>query len=121
MEALCDDLNTPRAIAALHGLAREARSGDTAAAQALADALGFLGFDLAEIRAAVEAVQEAAADPELVAKVDARIAERLAFIEAKDWGEADRIRAELADAGVVLKDGKDAATGKRVTTWELVQ
>jgi len=56
-----------------------------------------------------------------VAKVDARIAERLAFIEAKDWGEADRIRAELADAGVLLKDGKDPATGKRVTTWELAQ
>ena len=121
VEALCDDLNTPRAIAALHGFAREARSGDMAAAQTLADALGFLGFDLAEIRAAVEAVQEAAADPELMAKVDARIAERLAFIEAKDWGEADRIRAELADAGVVLKDGKDPATGKRVTTWELAQ
>ena len=121
IEALCDDLNTPRAIAALHGLAREARGGDAAAAQALADALGFLGFDLAEIRAAVEAAQEAAADPDLVAKVDARIAERLAFIEAKDWGEADRIRAELADAGVVLKDGKDPATGKRVTTWELAQ
>ncbi|WP_249690128.1 cysteine--tRNA ligase [Stappia sp. WLB 29] len=121
VEALCDDLNTPRAIAALHGFAREARGGDTAAAQALADALGFLGFDLTEIRAAAEATQEAAADPELVAKVDARIAERLAFIEAKDWGEADRIRAELADAGVVLKDGKDPATGKRVTTWELAQ
>ena len=91
VEALCDDLNTPAGHRCAARVRARARSGDMAAAQTLADALGFLGFDLAEIRAAVEAVQEAAADPELMAKVDARIAERLAFIEAKDWGEADRI------------------------------
>ncbi|SUB00401.1 Cysteine--tRNA ligase [Pannonibacter phragmitetus] len=42
-----------------------------------------------------------------------------ASLEAKNWAEADRIRDELSAMGIQLKDGKDAATGKRVTTWEV--
>ncbi|WP_024586228.1 cysteine--tRNA ligase [Aliihoeflea sp. 2WW] len=45
--------------------------------------------------------------------------ERLAFIAAKNWSEADRIRDELLAQGIQLKDGKDPATGERVTTWEV--
>ncbi len=121
MEAMADDLNTPRALAVLHGLAREARGGDTSSARALADALAFLGFDLAEIRKAAEASRATAADPELAARVDALIADRNAAREAKDWGEADRIRDLLAAEGVVLKDTKDKASGRVETTWELAQ
>ena len=47
------------------------------------------------------------------------IAKRLAFIAAKNWAEADRIRDELLAQGIQLKDGKDPATGERVTTWEV--
>ena len=46
-------------------------------------------------------------------------AQRLAFIAAKNWTEADRIRDELLAQGIQLKDGKDPATGERVTTWEV--
>ena len=53
----------------------------------------------------------------------ARIAEpidrRLAFIREKNWAEADRIRDELLAQGIQLKDGKDPATGERITTWEV--
>ena len=45
-------------------------------------------------------------------------AERLSFIAAKNWAEADRIRDKLLAQGIQLKDGKDPATGERVTTWE---
>jgi cysteinyl-tRNA synthetase len=45
--------------------------------------------------------------------------ERLAFIAAKNWAEADRIRDELLEQGIQLKDGKDPKTGERVTTWEV--
>jgi cysteinyl-tRNA synthetase len=46
-------------------------------------------------------------------------ARRLAFIRDKNWAEADRIRDELLVQGIQLKDGKDPATGERVTTWEI--
>jgi cysteinyl-tRNA synthetase len=51
--------------------------------------------------------------------VDEAIAARLAFIAQKNWAEADRIRDELLGQGVQLKDGKDPATGERITTWEV--
>jgi cysteinyl-tRNA synthetase len=47
------------------------------------------------------------------------IRERLAFIAAKNWPEADKIRDELLAKGIQLKDGKDPETGERVTTWEV--
>ena len=37
----------------------------------------------------------------------------------KNWAEADRIRDELLDKGIQLKDGKNPATGERTTTWEV--
>ena len=117
--ALCDDLNTPRAIAVLHGFARAARGGDTAAAQDLANALAFVGLDLSQVRAETEASKAEAADPVLAARVEDLIAARHAARAAKDWSEADRIRDELAADGVLLKDTRDKATGSVETTWEL--
>ena len=54
-----------------------------------------------------------------VCGVAGAIAERLAFIAAKNWAEADCIRDELLVQGIQLKDGKDPATGERITTWEV--
>ncbi|MEL6947290.1 MAG: cysteine--tRNA ligase [Pseudomonadota bacterium] len=48
------------------------------------------------------------------------VAERLAHIKAKNWAEADRLRDDLLSKGIQLKDGKDANTGERTTTWEVV-
>ncbi len=58
---------------------------------------------------------------ELTTEVDVAdfVSRRLAFIRDKNWKEADRIRDELLAQGVQLKDGKDPATGERVTTWEV--
>jgi cysteinyl-tRNA synthetase len=103
--ALCDDLATYPALQVLGQLASDAATGETAAA-ALKSSLSFLGF---ETKAA--AVDEAA--------VGRWIAERLAFIREKNWAEADRIRDELLAQGIQLKDGKDPATGERVTSWEV--
>jgi len=44
--------------------------------------------------------------------IERRIAARLAARQAKNWAESDRIRKELADAGVILED-KPGGT----TTW----
>ncbi|WP_412049430.1 cysteine--tRNA ligase [Hoeflea sp. Naph1] len=47
------------------------------------------------------------------------IRNRLDFIADKNWAEADKIRDELLEQGIQLKDGKDPETGERVTTWEV--
>ena len=44
---------------------------------------------------------------------------RLELLKAKNFTEADKIRDTLAAEGIQLKDGKDPATGERVTTWEV--
>ncbi|MGN6534892.1 MAG: cysteine--tRNA ligase [Mesorhizobium sp.] len=105
LEALSDDLATYTAFQALTLLAGEAGE-DAAAASAVKAALAFLGFE----------TEVAEVDGNAVA---AAIARRLAVIAAKDWAEADRIRDELLAKGIQLKDGKDPATGERITTWEV--
>jgi cysteinyl-tRNA synthetase len=98
--ALSDDLATPAAFQFLSELA----SADAAAD--LKAALLFLGFSFAEA---------AVAEPIVLKAIEAR----LAFIRDKNWSEADKIRDELLVQGIQLKDGKDAATGERITTWEV--
>ena len=95
---LHDDLNSSAAIHAINDL-----SGGP-----LREALEFMGFPAS---ADTSGVDEAA--------IAGLIAERLQHFKDKNWGEADRIRDELLADGIQLKDGKDADTGERVTTWEL--
>ena len=101
LEALADDLNTPRAITALHKMDESERASNLAA-------LGFAG-DLSDPRAA---------DVDATA-IEAAISKRLAAFNIKDFAEADRIRDELSARGIQLKDSKDPATGERLTSWEL--
>jgi len=113
LAALADDLNTPQAIAALHGLRHAAHSGDQAARGQLAGSLGLLGF-LQESAAQWAARRQTSKDIDASAVqtlIDARTAAR----KARDFKESDRIRDELAAMGVVLKDSKDG------TTWEVAR
>ncbi|MER9946743.1 cysteine--tRNA ligase [Mesorhizobium sp. M0047] len=105
IDALSDDLATYAAFQGLTQLAGEAADGNDAAASLKATLL-FLGFDVASAKV----------DEDYIAKA---IAKRLAFIAAKNWAEADRIRDELLAQGIQLKDGKDPVTGERITTWEV--
>ena len=104
VEALADDLNTPLAIARLHALRK---SGD---APGLASAMALLG--LGRVAAA-----ELSDDVKMTA--ERLIAARAEARKAKNYAEADRIRAELDAMGVALMDSKDPATGELVTTWEV--
>jgi cysteinyl-tRNA synthetase len=104
-EALCDDLNTPAALAELHRLVHP---GAAAALKASANLLGLLLETQSQRRAA--ALGEAAVDR---VWIEATIAERAAARARRDWKESDRLRDLLVGNGVVLKDSKDG------TTWEL--
>ncbi|MFC5760663.1 MULTISPECIES: cysteine--tRNA ligase [unclassified Rhizobium] len=103
LNALADDLNTVAAVQALHALAQ---SGNDAVFAASAALLGVLP-------------KKTEVDEAVAAEIDARVKARLELLKAKNFAEADKIRETLAAEGIQLKDGKDAATGERVTTWEV--
>ena len=96
LDALGDDLNTPRAIAELHDL----KGRDPAA---LGATLVAMGFTLA-------APEGAEGSPVPVDEIAAAIAARTAAREAKDWAASDRIRDAMAARGILLKDNKDGST-----------
>ncbi len=56
---------------------------------------------------------------EFAAEIEAKVMQRLELLGARDFAEADAIRYELLEKGIQLKDGKDAVTGERVTSWEV--
>ncbi|PST21027.1 cysteine--tRNA ligase [Rhizobium sp. JAB6] len=108
LAALADDLNTVAAIQALHALAQAANADASLLPvfAASADLLGVLPT-------------KAEMDEAVVAKIDAKVRQRLELLKAKNFAEADKLREELTEIGIQLKDGKDAATGERITTWEI--
>jgi cysteinyl-tRNA synthetase len=107
---LRDDLNFHRAAVALDVMARKANRGTATAADCLGATLAFMGFPRDSL------LRVEAADP----GIEARIAERLAALNSKDFAKADTIRAALLAEGVQLMDGKNDA-GERVTKWERVR
>ena len=119
IEALSDDLNTPQMIAALHGLRNSAAAGNEADRGRFAASLRLLGF-LAETAAAWRGRKQQASGVD-AGQIDGLILDRAAARARKDFAESDRIRDQLAAMGVVLKDGKDPATGQPTTTWEIAR
>ena len=109
-DAMDDDFGTPEAIAELHQLANAAFQGDTKASgqlKALGAVLGLLQREPNQFfRAAPAGVDEA--------WVDERIAARQAARKNKDFAQADRIRKELSDRGIVLEDKGSATSWRRV-------
>jgi cysteinyl-tRNA synthetase len=113
LDALLDDLNTPKAFAALHELRGEAAKGAKPAAACLkasAQLIGLLGMPAAAW-AAFRPASLTIDESKIVNLIDARNVAR----KAKNFKESDRIRDELAAMGVVLKDSKDG------TTWEIAR
>lgn len=100
IEAMDDDMNTADAIAAIFELVREINIKVTAEASAalnqyaldllgeLSDVLGFLGREKGDIDAEIEELIER--------RQEARA--------TKNWAEADKIRDELKERGIVLED-----------------
>ena len=115
--AMDDDFNTPVALAVLFDLVREinrVRPQDETAAAGLGAELRSLGEVLGLVQGDAEAyLRGTASGADDDAEIDALIAARLAARQAKQWGEADRIRDQLAAAGIVLEDGAGTTTWRR--------
>jgi cysteinyl-tRNA synthetase len=109
--ALDDDFNMPAALAAIYEAVRKGNlaidaGGGTEAGRLVSTVhalTGALGLELDDGSLAGEG------DDEVNSLVEARNAAR----QARDFAEADRIRAELAARGVTLEDGPSGTTWHR--------
>jgi cysteinyl-tRNA synthetase len=114
IDALSDDLNTPKAFAELFNLARQLNKSTDVAEQARlggqlrasAEIIGLLGQD-------PEAWFAIDHDAEFAAKVEALLEQRISARTNKDYARADQIRDELSAMGVVIEDGPDG------TRWQI--
>jgi cysteinyl-tRNA synthetase len=130
LDALSDDLNTPKAIAAMHELHSAGKWPELRAA------LGLLGFsgdrdkmvripaidfgDENNVRLTVRMVGSLSGTAQ-EAMIKDLIHSRMIARQAKKFDVADQIRDELAAMGIELKDAKDPKTGELVTTWEVAR
>lgn len=132
-DAMNEDFGTPEAVSVLFSLAKEVQRCKEGLAirnnpleqveceallanlHASATALRSLGAVLGLLQDDPQQFLQAGAAGVDAAAIEAQIAARAAAKAAKNWAEADRIRKELLEQGIVLKD---SPTG---TTWEAAQ
>ncbi|CCD39993.1 Cysteinyl-tRNA synthetase [Candidatus Paraburkholderia kirkii UZHbot1] len=110
--AMNDDFNTPVAVSVLFDLASEVnRTRDAALARQLKGLAGVLGLLGREPRIFLQQAAGTGAEQGLwPQEIEAKIAERIAAKQAKNYAEADRIRAELLEAGIALEDKPGGST-----------
>lgn len=118
--AMNDDFNTPEALSVLFELTRDINSvvndGAMATAQVLAAHLkslaGMLGLLTSDPVAFLQGEADKA-DGLSETQIEGLIAARQAAKANKDFAQADQIRKDLLDAGVVLEDSRAGTTWRR--------
>ncbi|XOV82246.1 MAG: cysteine--tRNA ligase [bacterium] len=117
--ALCDDLNTPAALAAMHELAADLQKADDTSTiartrQRLLAGGWLLGLLDRDAEAYFTAADGAGRAGDLSAEeIDALVAARNAARASKDFASADQIRDKLAAAGVELEDLREGTRWRR--------
>ena len=107
VRAMDNDLNTSLAVTALYD-ALKAPANDATKLALIREYDSVLCLNLLENAQKLRQEPQApAADEELIRQVEAMIAARAEAKKAKNYAEADRIRAALAEKGVTLKDTKE--------------
>ena len=110
MNALNDDMNTPQAIAELHKLFKNCKSNDQDSLNQFLISAQFLGLMNDEPSQWLSWGKDNISVDQN--KIESLISQRNAARANKDFAEADRIRDELENLGIVLED-KGAET-----TWK---
>ncbi len=126
--AMDDDFNTPEAMAVLFELANEVNKAQSIEAASLlknlAAVLGLLQQDANEfLQGKVATISGATNDSDFVSgsvttgltetQINDFILSRAEAKKSKNFAEADRIRKELADAGIILEDTPQGTTWRR--------
>ncbi len=116
VKALDNDLNTSLAVTAVYDVLK-AKTNDATKKAALADFERVLCLNLLENAAKMneekeEKAEAPASDDPFVAEIERLIVERKEAKAAKNYAEADRIRAYLLEKGVTLIDTKEGTTYK---------
>jgi cysteinyl-tRNA synthetase len=113
IEALEDDLATPRALAELFGLASALNKSEDPDEQAMLKAQILAGGALMGLLQSDPDAWFRGAEDE-AAEIDALVAARTAARAARDFAEADRLRGELTARGVEIMDGAGGSTWRRI-------
>lgn len=111
-EAMDNDLGTSLAITALYNVLK-ADTNDATKLALINDFDRVLSLNLVEEAKKLSETSDGD-DSEFAAKVEALIADRTAAKKAKNFAEADRIRAELSDMGVEVKDTREGVVWQRI-------
>lgn len=117
--AMEDDFNTPEALAAMFELVREinrVRTDDLSRAASLGALLRQLGGLLGILQDDAEVFLrggDSSAEGLSDSDIDDMIERRAQAKKDKNWAEADAIRDQLKDAGIVLEDGAGGTTWRR--------
>jgi cysteinyl-tRNA synthetase len=126
-EAMDDDFNTPEAVAVLFDLAKNKSDESIYLLKNLASVLGLLQGDANEFLQGRKDYADVLESGEYKLSgsdlsdtftfgnqsIDERIKNRNEAKKAKNFAEADRIRKELADAGIILEDTPQGTTWRR--------
>ncbi len=113
LEALCDDLNVPKALSVLHSLAKqiEKEGADLEVLSAFVNGGLALGLFQDDPEIWVKAKEASLSDAEIQAQIDARAQAKA----DKNFAKADQIRDELLSQGIQLRDSAEG------TVWDVVE
>ena len=112
VEALSDDINTPLALSYLHELANNLNKAETEIEQVRAKSLFVSSANLLGLL--WQDPQNWFKGNDDSTDIEAKIVERAMAKKNKDYTLADKIRNELKEQGIILEDGPQGTTWKRI-------